>query len=231
MIGGINSEIKLFDTSRTFKIAPEVQAKLDQIIADQLELSPEATAGGNRLIPTVSVSIEHEGGSSRRAFISPKGIWIIERCPENKRNKFIHIEDDEANIPQSKMRTLEHIANMVQNIPGAPPGEGFDASPKARLQYVVNAFDNLRSNFCYSDQHLEFSKAAFREIISNFNFMLSPFIFEGMPTKARISPEWLERRHAEEAARLEHFGDVFLDNFERYGAQKAFETAWETALA
>ena len=231
MISGINCEIKVFDTSRTFKIAPEVQEKLNQIIADQLELSPDATAGGNRVLPTVSMSIGQDG-ENRRVLISQKGIWIIERCPEKNRfNRFIHIEDDEANIPQSQMRVLEHMANMIQNIPGAPPGEGFHASPKARLQYVVNAFDNLRNTFGYSDQHLEFSKAAFREIVNNPNFMLSPFVFEGIPNTAFVSPERIERRFAEEAVRLEHFGNIFLDNFGNYGAQRAFEIAWETALA
>jgi hypothetical protein len=233
------------------KVKPQAQGMQN----DQVQISAEAQemATGRSLRESLMrqgllnmrrVQIGGEGGWI--AFVTADGIW--KSTDGGATSSWLDIS---TGAPNDTIRELEHLSKMLAFLPPSSttgtsfaeriiPGTGSELGRveplpqpglQERLQQIVDSFVAVREGFGNSGQYMQFSEAAFMHML-NQGVLVGQLarINLGGGTAEGLDMETIEQMREEARQQINQFGRAFLDNFGRYGAERAFEAAWEAAL-
>jgi len=227
MINSINNTAYTFVPPQTHAIC--IQNRIDEVLAKATDAyvqeAPVSQKPGHRL-PIHMMNLEADG-QVWRLTVSPLGTWAsLSRKATGCRPQMFCITQAPANFQQSDLRMIEHLSNMVSQLPQQPQMMVSDF--KQQLKNVTTAFDNLRTSLGGGDQHLECSKAAFRELLRNHNYLAPHLALAGISAEEyrELPAATWASRIAQVQPQIDRFGELFLNNFEQHGAERAFEIAW-----
>jgi hypothetical protein len=233
-------------------------AQKSNAASDQVQISAEAQemADGrsfreslirNGLLNMRRVQVDGEDGWI--AFVTADGIW--KSTDGGATSSWLDTSAGIPGVPAATIRELEHLSKMLAFLPPSTtmgisfadrivPAEGGELGRveplpqptlKEGLQQIVNSFVSVREGFGNSNQHMQFSEAAFMHMLNQglLAGQLTRMNLGGGPAP-NVDLETIEYMREQARQQINQFGRTFLDNFGRYGAERAFEIAWERAI-
>ncbi|MCL2753302.1 MAG: hypothetical protein FWE44_04040 [Defluviitaleaceae bacterium] len=256
MINNVNNSQAVMQTSYTHKKPAAKSVKtlpaIDQIyisgeaidMESQKALREELAQNGFNFRFAV---IDSENGTSVRFIVTPSGIW---KTGENGFSTKVDIEQGVEGIEQTTLYGLKHLTLMLrhlqpehdemrlslrQTIANLQLGEYVDKTdPKEalenQLRQLTNAFGAMREEFGNTDQYMQYSQAAFRILLSSTMGLTGRLvrINLGGQNAALLDIDDIEKLQEQAQQKINDFADKFLKNFERLGAQGAFDVAWDS---